>query len=138
MQSKLGGIPVYNTQLISIGCNILIGIVLCRLWYAEMDTAFLTGMYFILSGAARFVEEAYRGEPQTKIINGLRIYQWLAILSILAGMAITSLGTDENLIFQPGLDTELVGQSLAVATCWAFAMGMDFPKSNIRFSRLSG
>jgi protein-S-isoprenylcysteine O-methyltransferase Ste14 len=137
-QSKLGGSPVYNTQLISIGCNILIGIVLWRLWYAEMDTAFLTGTYFILSGAARFVEEAYRGEPQTKIINGLRIYQWLAILSILAGMAITSLGSDEKLIFQRSLDAELVGQSLAVAACWAFAMGMDFPKSNIRFSRLSG
>jgi membrane-associated phospholipid phosphatase len=137
-QGKLGGIPVYNTQLISMGCNVLIGVILWRLWYAGMDAAFLTGMYFIFSGVARFVEEAYRGEPQTKIINGLRIYQWLAISSILAGMAITVLSNNEKLISHPHVSAGIILPALIVAVCWAFAMGMDFPKSNIRFSRLSG
>jgi hypothetical protein len=34
-------------------------------------------MYLILSGVLRFMEEAYRGEPQTRRLAGLPIYQWL-------------------------------------------------------------
>lgn len=138
IQAKLGGISLYNTQLFSIIANAVVGIILWRFWYAKMDAAFITGMYFILSGAARFVEESYRGEPQTRIIKNLRVYQWLAILSILAGIAISGFSNGEKLVLRPSLSAELIVQSFIVAVCWAFAMGMDFPKSNVRFSRLSG
>ena len=41
-----------------------------------MSFSLIVGLYFILSGLGRFVEEAYRGEVQTKIVGGggMRIY----------------------------------------------------------------
>ena len=47
---------------------------------AEQPAARLTA-----SGMARFVEESYRAEPQTLIVGGLRLYQWLAIGSLRRG-----------------------------------------------------
>ncbi len=38
----------------------------------------------------RFVEEGYRDEPQTAIIAGLRLYQWIAIALTIAGALITA------------------------------------------------
>ena len=35
-----------------------------------MSFSLIVGLYFILSGLGRFVEEAYRGEVQTKIVGG--------------------------------------------------------------------
>jgi hypothetical protein len=84
------------------------------------------------------VEEAYRGEPQTKIIGGLRIYQWLAISSVLAGIVISTLESAEVLTLHLALNVEVVVSAVVAGLAWAFAMGMDFPKSTIRFSRLSG
>lgn len=129
---------IHNTQLYSIAFNILIGLILLRLWYGNASPSLLAGLYFILGGAARFVEEAYRGEPQTKFVGGLRIYQWLAIVGVLTGIVITTLESTEPLILKPLLTTEIFISSAIAALAWAFGMGMDFPDSNIRFSRLSG
>ena len=49
------------------------------------------GLYLILSGIARFVEESYRAEPQTRVVAGLHIYQWLAIGQTMAGIVTTTL-----------------------------------------------
>ena len=49
----------------------------------------MCGIYLLLSGCGRFVEEAYRGEPQTRVLAGLRFYQWIAIACVVAGAAIT-------------------------------------------------
>ena len=38
-----------------------------------------------------FAEEAYRGEPSTAVLSGLRLYQWLAIATALQGAALTAL-----------------------------------------------
>jgi len=60
-----------------------------------MSFSLIVGLYFILSGLGRFVEEAYRGEVQTKIVGGgMRIYQWLALLSISIGMVLKCLTTE--------------------------------------------
>jgi len=134
----LNGKKIHNTQLYSICCNIITGLVLFRLWYGGCSPVLLVGLYFIFNGSTRFVEEAYRGEPQTKIIAGLRMYQWLAIASILAGILISTWQSEDVLVFHPAINAEAAVSAFIVATTWAFSMGMDFPKSNIRFSRLSG
>jgi membrane-associated phospholipid phosphatase/protein-S-isoprenylcysteine O-methyltransferase Ste14 len=136
--SDLKGRKVYNTQLFSILFNIVIGLIIFRLWYAHASPALLAGFYFILGGAARFVEEAYRGEKQTKVIMGLPVYQWLSIASIVAGMIVTVLPVSETLVLRPILGFSLILKALVTGFLWAFGMGMDFPHSNIRFSRLSG
>jgi hypothetical protein len=85
----------------------------------------------------RFVEEAYRGEPQTPVFAGLRLYQWIALLTILIGALVTALGRSG-----PAPAPVFHWQALPVAmvfgiVCW-FALGVDFPDSNRRFARLTG
>ncbi|HEY9007568.1 MAG TPA: prolipoprotein diacylglyceryl transferase family protein [Ohtaekwangia sp.] len=135
--SDLKGKPLHNTQLYSIFSNIIIGLVLLRLWVADASPSLIVGMYFILSGAARFIEEAYRGEAQTKIIAKLRIYQWLAIASIVAGVAVTVIQSSDQVLLTPSFSFPVVLAIFVSALSWAFGMGMDFPNSNVRFSRLT-
>jgi hypothetical protein len=103
----------------------------------EVPLSMITGLYFILTGAARFVEEAYRGEWQTKFVHGLRVYQWLAIGAILFGMLLTCISSGFTPILQPRMDWTILSISIGGGFVWAFAMGMDFPHSTIKFSRLS-
>jgi hypothetical protein len=96
----------------------------------------ISGLYLILTGLGRFVEEAYRGEPQTRIFAGLRIYQWLGILSVLAGAGLTACRTQPaGEAVHISLPILLIGILFGVAT--TFALGVDFPSSNRRFSRLA-
>ena len=83
----------------------------------------------------RFVEEAYRGEVQTVIWNGLRLYQWTAIASVLIGMVMTCIPY-ASLALEPGLNGETVLAAFLGGFFIFFAMGVDFPRSNARFSRL--
>ncbi|HEY9047797.1 MAG TPA: prolipoprotein diacylglyceryl transferase family protein [Ohtaekwangia sp.] len=136
--SELKGKPLHNTQLYSMIANSIIGLVLFRLWVADSSSSLIVGMYFILAGASRFIEEAYRGEAQTKIIARLRIYQWLAILSIVTGGIITVIQSSDKVLLAPDFSFPVVLTIFVSALSWAFGMGMDFPKSNVRFSRLSG
>ena len=95
----------------------------------------IVGLYLVLAGLARFVEESYRGEPQTPVLCGLRLYQWLAPLSVGAGALVMSLRT----VSRAGSRSELGGPVAAVLmgiACW-FAMGVDFPTLTRRFSRLA-
>jgi protein-S-isoprenylcysteine O-methyltransferase Ste14 len=128
--------PLYPTPLYSIIGNAVIFGLLLRLWLSGADLSLVTGAYFILSAGARFMEEAYRGEPQTARFGGLAIYQWLALLFLIGGAVCTTL---------PGPAAPLVagisGRPLLYAAPFGFlvwcAMGVDFPTSNRRFSRLA-
>jgi protein-S-isoprenylcysteine O-methyltransferase Ste14 len=136
--SGLKGKIIHNTPLYSIISNFVIGLILWRLWYGDADAMLIVGLYFILSGAARFVEEQYRGEAQTKTIYGLPIYQWLAIVSIIFGAVVSTLPSDASLKISTDWNAQKL---LAVAVAFimsAFAMGMDFPKSKAPFSQLTG
>jgi len=81
----LGGVPIHPTQLYSILGNTAIGALLLRVWAWNGRLSIVCGVYLIGNGLARFVEEAYRGEPQTRAFGGLRMYQWLAVLSVVTG-----------------------------------------------------
>jgi phosphatidylglycerol:prolipoprotein diacylglycerol transferase len=134
--AHLCGVPLHPTQLYSIIGNLIIAAVLMRLWFLGLPPLFLAGLYLLFSSIARFVEEGFRGEPQTIRFAGLPIYQWLAIILSITGIILTSL---------PGLsvpqphwgDWNLAAISLGFAGFTWFAMGVDFPESHWRFSRLT-
>jgi hypothetical protein len=133
--SALGGTPIHPTQLYAMGWMLLVGAALLRLWTLHAPLPFIVGAYFILVGLGRFVEEHLRGEPQTAVLGGLRLYQWLAIGLVIGGAAVTLVpGTAAPDLARPTLGTleAITGFS---ALAWA-AYGMDFPRLNVRFSRL--
>lgn len=135
--AHLSGVPVHATQLYSIAGNVAIGLLLLRLHTLGAADALIVGVYLILSGLARFVEESYRGEPQTPIVAGLHSYQWLAVGCVVSGALCAALGPATAWRpLAPPLG-ELVGGALLLATVFGFAMGVDFPRSNRRFSRLA-
>ena len=133
----LAGVPVHATPLYSITFNVVIGVILVRLRLLGAQDALVIGSFLILGGLARFVEESFRGEPQTPVVAGLRIYQWLAIVSVLAGIVCTTLpGVDAPGAFTRP-DARLALAAIVMAAVTGFAMGVDFPTSNRRFSRLA-
>lgn len=133
--SHLKGKYLHPTQVYSMLWLSVIGFFLLFLWIKQVSYPFIFGMYLILTGAGRFVEEAYRGEVQTPVWNGLRLYQWAAIVTILAGMYFCIL--PQPMVFSPpSMDWNIFVASLLGGLFVLFAMGIDFPGANRRFSRL--
>ncbi|MFO1431180.1 MAG: prolipoprotein diacylglyceryl transferase family protein [Candidatus Competibacteraceae bacterium] len=134
--ANLCGEPVYPTPLYSILANCALGLLLLRLWSAEAPTTLIAGLYLILSALTRFVEESYRGEPQTPVWCGLRLYQWLAVGCLIGGAVITTLPGPA--VHSAGiLSPVIVETALITGTLAAFLMSMDFPHSQRRFARLT-
>ncbi len=126
---------LHPTPVYSILSNIVVGLFLAKLWFAQASLPLITGLYLILPGLCRFVEEAYRGEPQTPIIGGLRLYQWMAVMGIIIGAVLTTIPHQLNSIaMQFSLDTLII--SILLGLVATFATGVDFPNSIKRFSRL--
>ncbi len=133
--SGLGGVPLHPTQLYSMLWTVLVGLLLLRLWAIQAPLQFLAGMYFILIGLGRFVEEHFRGEPQTAVIAGLRLYQWLSIAFVIGGAALTALGS-RAAPSAIGFDPRVLPIALVVGAIYYLAYGADIPGSDRRFSRL--
>jgi hypothetical protein len=134
--AHLAGVPVHATPVYSILWNVVVGSVLIRLLQLDVSAAFLCGIYFILSGCGRFVEEAYRGEPQTRVFAGLRFYQWIAIACVVAGVAFTCVrGSAQLPAFAIRPSSILLALACGALT-WSVS-GIDFPESNHRFARLT-
>jgi protein-S-isoprenylcysteine O-methyltransferase Ste14 len=134
--AHLTGVPVHATQVYSILWNVVVGAALLRLLQLHSSTTLICGAYLLLSGAGRFVEEAYRGEPQTRTVRGLRLYQWIAILTVVAGAVMSSVhGPAMPQSFTLRLSTILVAVGCG-AIAW-FVTGVDFPESSRRFARLT-
>jgi hypothetical protein len=134
---------VYPTPFYSIAGNVVIGLGLARLRVLGAPDVLILGVYLILSGLARFVEEGYRGEPQTPRVLGLPIYQWLAVLSLAAGIAVTAFGAPPESVAGSavvGFSAPSSGHAAAALLMFVLtgaAMGVDLPASNRRFSRLA-
>jgi prolipoprotein diacylglyceryltransferase len=134
--ANLAAVPIHPTPLYSILWNMVIAVIMARLWFLHTSLSLIVGIYLILMGLGRFVEEAYRGEPQTAIYAGLRLYQWLAILSVLAGILVTLIkDTAAAPAAAPNWASIAAACGYGVIT-W-FALGVDFPNSNRRFARLA-
>lgn len=133
--SGLGGRPLHPTQLYAAGWMLVAAAVLIRLWAIGAGLQFIVGSYFILTGLGRFVEEHYRGEPQTPTWRGLRLYQWLSMLFVIVGASITATGWTPAPTFTippAGTFTGITAGSVLVYV----AYGVDFPRLNRRLSRL--
>ncbi len=134
--ADLAGLPIHPTPLYSILWNVVIALALGRLWSLHASLRLIGGLYMVLTGLGRFVEESYRGEPQTKVWAGLRLYQWIAIASVVIGVGVTMTGvgghaTDPSASWPPAVAALIVGLFAG------FALGVDFPDSRRRFSRLA-
>ena len=134
---ELRGNPVYPTPLYSILWNAYIALAIWRLWVLHFPLHFIGGIYLLLNGLGRFVEEAYRGEPQTPVFAGLRLYQWIALSTIVIGALLTALGHSSPAP-APEFHWQALPPALLIGILCAFAMGIDFPDSNRRFARLTG
>lgn len=134
--AHLKGLPVHATQTYSILWNVATGLALGRLWAEGAAVGLIGGAWLMLNGLGRFVEEAYRGEVQTAVAGGLRMYQWLAAGSVAAGAVVTCAGGVEA---APALRWGEVSWWVAAVGFAAatFAMGVDFPASGRRFARLT-
>ena len=111
------------------------GFIFFALWKNKTPPSFLLGLYLILSGIGRFVEEAFRGEVQTPIIRNLRLYQWTAIITVIIGIGFTIVHSDPILL-NGNISWEIFVAAFIGGFLTFFAMGVDFPNSNARFSRL--
>jgi protein-S-isoprenylcysteine O-methyltransferase Ste14 len=133
--SSLGGVALHPTPLYSILWTLLVGAALVRLWTLAVPLPFICGSYLLLIGIGRFVEEHYRGEPQTAWVAGLRLYQWLAIAFVIAGAALMAVaGMPAPSPRPPHAVAWLALAALGLVTYAAY--GVDFPRSTRRFSRL--
>lgn len=133
----LEGVAVHPTPLYSMLSNAVIGVLLMGLWMGNVAYAMIAGVYLLLAGAARFVEESLRGEPMTQIVGGLRIYQWFAAASMVGGAFVTTLASASATT--PAAVTPTAATfvwSVLIGVLFAVAMGVDLPGSNRRFSRL--
>lgn len=135
-RAGLGGVPVHPTQLYSILWNLAAMAVPFRAAALGAPAYAIVGLYLFLGGVGRFVEEAYRGEPQTPAVAGLRLYQWLAVGCAVAGAALTALGSGAPLPAWRWDAGGMLAASLAGLGS-AVAMGVDFPGSSRRLSRLA-
>jgi prolipoprotein diacylglyceryltransferase len=133
--SGLKGELIHPTQLYSILWLFFIGIFLFTLWIHRCSPPLVFGLYMILTSIGRFVEEAYRGEVQTPIFGGLHLYQWTAIVALITGTFLTTIQI-EPIVINAGFNWASVWVAAIGGFFVFFAMGVDFPYSNARFSRL--
>jgi hypothetical protein len=126
---------VYPTPVYSILANMIYGGFLIKLWLNGTQMSMLIGLSFIFNGLSRFTEESYRGEPQTPILWKLRLYQWIALISIFIGALFTTISSPSS---HPDfyLSLSIIAFALFSGLIALFLGGVDFPKSNKRFSRL--
>lgn len=133
--SQLGGVPLHPTPVYSMAWTLLVGCLLLRLWTLGAPLQLIAGGYFILIGLGRFVEEHFRGEPQTAIVAGLRLYQWLSILFVAGGAAVTAFGPNPAPAVPP-FDPAILPIAAGLGVIAYAAFGVDFPRSRRRLSRL--
>ncbi|MCK9638309.1 MAG: prolipoprotein diacylglyceryl transferase [Prolixibacteraceae bacterium] len=133
--SGLKGELVHPTQLYSILWLTVIELFLISLWIHSCPYPLIFGLYLILTSLGRFVEEAYRGEVQTPVLKGLHLYQWTAILALIIGIVMTTIQI-EPVVIHPGFSLEALWSAFFSGLFVFFGMGVDFPNSNARFSRL--
>ena len=131
----LADVPIYPTQLYSILSNVMLGLVVAHLWGAGCPVSLICGVYGIGNGVTRFGEEGFRGEPQTMIVLGLRLYQWLATGTVVLGAVLSTLPAPAA----PALTFSFEGLvwAAAFALLAAAAMGIDFPEVNRPLARLT-
>jgi prolipoprotein diacylglyceryltransferase len=83
--------PLHPTPIYSILWSIFTGIVLARMWWVGCPLRLIAGVYLLLWGMGRFVEEAYRHCPTQRTAGKLLPMQWLAAAVSGLGALVTAL-----------------------------------------------
>jgi membrane-associated phospholipid phosphatase/protein-S-isoprenylcysteine O-methyltransferase Ste14 len=117
---------LHHSQLYAIGINFVIGLLLIRLFNIGVPSSFIIGIYLILQGAGRFVEESFPGETWMPYWGGIKIYQWIAILSVLSGIIFTSIPDTAVLVFRPTIISLILAILIGILVTVAF--GVDIPE----------
>lgn len=134
--TQYAGIPVHATPVYSILWNGIVALIVGRLWMVGAPLHLIAGIFLVATGIGRFAEEAYRGEPQTPVIAGLRLYQWVATATVLTGILFTALGHSGGAP-APAWNWTAPAVGLLFGAVTTIAFGVDFPHSDRRFARLS-
>jgi prolipoprotein diacylglyceryltransferase/protein-S-isoprenylcysteine O-methyltransferase Ste14 len=134
--ASLRDVPVHATPLYSLLWNVLIALVVTRIYLLQASATMVGGTYLILSSAGRFVEEAYRGEPQTPVFWRLRLYQWVSVVTLVGGALITTVNNSPPTL-RPALHASSILLAFACSIGAWLLTGVDFPESNRRFARLT-
>ncbi|MCV9940795.1 prolipoprotein diacylglyceryl transferase [Boseaceae bacterium BT-24-1] len=132
----LACVAIHPTPLYSALANAAIFAVLLRLWSVQAPAALIVCIYLVLSSLARFVEEEFRGEPQTPSMGSLNVYQWMAVSGLPLGMAVIALPS-VPLPAAAGVSLAAIGAAAAAGTVAAIAMSVDLPRSTLPFSKLT-
>jgi protein-S-isoprenylcysteine O-methyltransferase Ste14 len=130
----LSGVPLHPTALGSLLWNLVCGVAWWRCAALGQPPSVVAGLYLLGNGLGRFIEEAYRGEPQTRRSYGLSEYQWYAAACVALGAALTCVPSAWPL--HASWSPALIGSALCFGVLTAFAMGVDWPGSSRRFARL--
>ena len=135
--SGLKGHMLHPTPVYSFLANAVCALVLFRLVWEQAPGGLICGTYLTLMGMARFAEEAWRGEPETPIHCGLRLYQWFAMTSVAVGLALIALPSPTFVAgFDPWHLANVAG-AVSGGLIVLVALGVDVPKSTRPFSRLT-
>jgi prolipoprotein diacylglyceryltransferase len=125
---------LYPTQLYSMFWNLLNAVVLARMWMTGCDVYLIAGAFAMLTGFGRFVEEAYRGEPQAQIIGNLRVDQWISAVLVMSGAMITALAHGSGAP-KPAWNTTGLVIAIAAGLVSTLVFGLEFQPSNRRLAR---
>ncbi len=135
--SNMSGRHIHPTPLYSILGNVVLGLILLLFYFNNANYSLIIGLYFVGAGLIRFVEEANRGEPLTKVIAKLRIYQWFSVFLYLFGIAFMFVPSQSAVCQVKNPLLALICFVVFFIIC-AFSMSVDFPESKLPLSKLSG
>lgn len=133
----LRGVPLHPTPLYAALAHVVVALALLRLAALGWGGFRLLATFLVATALERFVEEAYRGEPQTPHRYGLSLYQWAALALFATGIALAFVPPAGPPSAAPlgASDLLLAG---AVGLLAALAMSVDLPASTRPFARLTG
>ncbi len=135
----LKGRSVVPTQAYSLVGNLFLFLAQLRLIALGAPASFVVAVFLVGNAAARFVEEAYRGEPQTPVYKGLKLYQWLALGQFLLGCLIAMTDSGPASLPSTGLGDWILitAISFTFAAVASIAYSIDLPEGKVRWSRLT-
>ncbi len=129
-------VPLYPTPLYSIAGNLVLAMVLYPLARYDAPASLIAGLYLFLSACLRFVEEQFRGEPQTPFVVGLSLYQLLALGCGFGGIAL-SMFPSPDFNGDPVWRPDMIKPALLLGVLSMLGMGADLPESSKPMSRLA-
>lgn len=86
--AQANGVPRVPIQLIEAACNLVIFLVLLTLFRRGALPRRLIGVYGLLYGVVRFVDEFWRGDAYRGFLGPLSTSQWISLAVVAASVAL--------------------------------------------------